>query len=406
MKRRFDRALGLFLITGLLFTLAPGSAGAEEWIEEPGITEELLVTDEEIFVSESADPIVFEEVPFIEETLETELPGEIEQAPETDSLSEDIVAEQLIPPNTEDQIPGEQEPEKTVAFETEHTDAFNSAEGETPAVKAEVSPTQSDAATAEAKTEAVFSTDEKAAFAAPKAEADISFRARLNAGGNLDFFVTLPADAAEKDYVIVIDTGYGKTETFENKTGETEITVFRNVKPHQLTKNMTVSVRHQGKTFSCNVWEYLKQVPQQYPDLDMAQLVPANKARCSGEIKGVSNYRAKLDLTDNNTSILICFQAEDGNNLRFSCSGHNITAPKQVSNGIWCVSLSGISVNELPMDFAITAEKDGQKAELRFSPFCDAAAHWGEDTPVVILSRALTAVMAEAEKNSASDAHA
>ena len=381
MKKQFDRVLSIFMLTALLFALVPGfacTAEAEEWVEGFDVIEESYPADEEQLLYE-ADSVIIDEESF----------RDADAPQDTQLFEEELITESA-------------EILETVLEET----VENIEENASPADKnAAAEGAQTGAKSGDADTQEHLAADiENAVLAAVQTESKIAFFGRMNADGNLDFCITLPEDAGETPYTIITDDGQGGMETFENGPGETEITVFSNVMPCQFAYNMTVTVFHEGNEIQYSIWDYLRQVPQQYAGLDMSQLVPANKALCSGGIEGVYDYCAKMDFSDGDTGILLYFRAEDAADLRFTCSGHGVTAPECIDYRLWAVRVTGISVKELPTDITIIGEKDGQKVELRYSPFCDAAMHWEEDTPYILLCRALTAVIADAERSSAANA--
>lgn len=404
MKSRLKRTMSLFLLTVLLFTIAPGSphaAMAEDWIEGSDVIEEpayeavdsVIFGEEIVYEEADVEELIDENQNSIEETLpvniETEQDSQLiidGQTPDGELvILEDAGVTEIIDSNENETTAADNTADESEASQNgTETSAEDGDKSETSAVQS-------------------FTFSEVAAFDAA-AETGVSIYGRLNAEGNLDFCIKLPENAGEAAYTVIADDGQGGTESFVNKAGETDITVFSNVMPHQLSASMKVSVLYQGKTLQCSICDYLRQVPQQYADLDMSKLVPGNKAQYSGELVGVYNYCAKLDLSNDDTAILIYFRAENVEDLRFSCSGHNVTSPEQTGFFMWGVRLTGISVKDLAEEFSIVAEKGGRKVELRYSPFCDAAAHWDEDTPFVLLCRALTAAMADSEKNSAAEA--
>jgi len=122
--------------------------------------------------------------------------------------------------------------------------------------------------------------------------------------------------------------------------------------------------------------------------------VPAKTAYCAGAISGMSDWHAGLVFDGGDTSILLCFRAEDPSGLRFVCPYHDVTGIKQENTGLWSVRVTGVTAAELPADLVVTVMKGEELALLSYSPLCYAAAHWNEDSSFILLCKALTAVLA------------
>ena len=332
MKKYFDRLLCLFLAQALVLTLLP-AAWAEEW--DTGLLEF------EETVDESPDFYVLEE-----ETLGSS--------------------------GTDEEYFLEASPGDDGGF-------FPAGPNGTG--------TETDAEVASSNSAAI-------SFAAAELDADVYFCARLNEIGNLDFFLLLPDNVGEAEYRIVAEDGQGSGAAYWNAAGESIIPVFVNVRPEQIRYNMYLTLRHGGTERSTSVWEYLKQMPRYCGGTEAAMQMPRNVARCSGSISGVTAWHAGIDTEYDDTAIRLYFRAEDTRGLHISCDGHAVSEPVRENADLWSVRVTGISVAELPADFIISAEKAGETVLLSFSPFCYAAAHWGEGTPFILLCKALAAVMA------------
>ena len=341
MKKRFRQTLLLFLLLTLL--LAPlRAAWAEEWDEYP----------EEEWMSEAAE----EDTDWMEEAFFEEV---FFEEPESDVGEEaEMMAEE--PGNLPIPVP------------TESAD-------------------RKEPAPVEFAAEGV-----RTVFAAQELDTDIWFGAVLNGAGNLDFYLLLPENAPQGAYMILADDGQGGTAARENAAGERTVPVFTNVRPDQLLYDMSFTLSHAGEERSISVWTYLSLVPDWYPGLDVSMPMAVNTAQYSGAITGVEDWHARLDFDGGDTSLLLCFRAEDAAGLQFACDGHRVTGPTLENDGLWTVRINGISVAELPADLVILAARDGEAVRLQFSPFYYAAVHWNEGTPFVLLCKALTAVLAAA----------
>lgn len=156
----------------------------------------------------------------------------------------------------------------------------------------------------------------------------------------------------------------------------------------QLTAPITVTVScgEDESLYSFTVFDYLKALPS-YTEAPL----PTNQAACTGEIDGVGDFHAKL-VTEGDPAVRLYFRAESADGLSFSCDGHTIGAPEKEEEGLWFVTVGDLTPADLPADLLITAAKEAQQAQIRFSPFCWAARHWEEtDDPLIALCRALSA---------------
>lgn len=156
----------------------------------------------------------------------------------------------------------------------------------------------------------------------------------------------------------------------------------------QLTAPITVTVScgEDEALYSFTVFDYLKALPS-YTEAPL----PTNQAACTGEIGGVGDFHAKL-AGEGDPVVRLYFRAESTDGLTFACDGHTIGAPEKEDEGLWFVTVGDLTPADLPADLLITAEKEAQQAQIRFSPFSWAARHWEEtDEPLIALCRALSA---------------
>ena len=156
----------------------------------------------------------------------------------------------------------------------------------------------------------------------------------------------------------------------------------------QLTAPITVTVScgEDEALYSFTVFDYLKALPS-YTEAPL----PTNQAACTGEIGGVGDFHAKL-AGESDPVVRLYFRAESTDGLTFACDGHTIGAPEKEDEGLWFVTVGDLTPADLPADLLITAEKEAQQAQIRFSPFSWAARHWEEtDEPLIALCRALSA---------------
>ena len=152
---------------------------------------------------------------------------------------------------------------------------------------------------------------------------------------------------------------------------------------------MALTLRHGEQERRITVRDYLEKC------CGAGMPVPAKTAYCAGAISGVSDWHAGLVFDGGDTSILLCFRAEDPSGLRFVCPYHDVTGIKQENTGLWSVRVKGVTAAELPADLVVTVMKGEELALLSYSPLCYAAAHWNEGSSFILLCRALTAVLAQ-----------
>lgn len=156
----------------------------------------------------------------------------------------------------------------------------------------------------------------------------------------------------------------------------------------QLTEPVTITVScgEDEALYSFTVFDYLKSLPS----CAVAPL-PTNQAAYTGEIDGVGDFHAKL-VTEGEPAVRLYFRAESTDGLTFACDGHTVSAPEKEDEGLWFVTVGDLTPADLPADLLITAAREAQQAQIRFSPFCWAAGHWEEtDDPLIALCRALAA---------------
>ena len=156
----------------------------------------------------------------------------------------------------------------------------------------------------------------------------------------------------------------------------------------QLTVPVTVTVACGGDEalYSSTVFDYLKALPA-YTEAPL----PTNQAAYTGEIEGVGDFHAKL-VTEGDPAVRLYFRTESTDGLTFVCDGHTVSAPEKEDEGLWFVTVGELTPADLPADLLITAARETQQAQIRFSPFCWAAGHWEEtDDPLIALCRALAA---------------
>lgn len=412
MKRRFNRILAVFLLQALLLTPLP-AAWAEEWEMDP---EPVSPYGEEV-LEEFDEYILFEEEIF-EEPEEEPAPAEEEELTPPEPEEEEILSVTWA---------GIEDGQLFVGYET-NRDAFVTvrlrADSEAQEVlleetRAVYPDTQElripldgldlpDACLIEATIDngsawhtllvrIMPESEMQLTFDAQPLEEDICFYAELNEDGDLDFCLLLPEGAESGAYKVTADDGKSdEPAALTNTAGEHVLRVFTGVRPHELSSGMTVSVVHGDKTQTVSVLDYLQQVPDQYEELDLSASIPTRKAQYSGAIAGIDDWHAGLALEDD-TALLLFFRAEAAKDLQLACEGHEVTAPKQEAEGLWSVRVGGIRAAELPADLVITAEKGEESVQLQFPPFCYAAAHWEDDTPFVLLCKAMTAVLTSSE---------
>ncbi len=333
MKTRFNRAGILFLLLALFYAPLP-AAWAEEWTS-PVLSEETAAADD------YTDYIVLEE----------EVP-----------VYEDLILEEAVTP-LEEELLLEEAP---------------AAKPQLSAGKPGTAP-QLQAASGEGSV--VLDMHEL--------DTGVYFYAEFNGAGSVDFRLLLPENARGGEYTVLAEDGQGGSAVTENAPGQRVIDVFTYVRPDQLFYDMALTLRHGEQERRITVRDYLASCG------GAGMPVPAKTAYCAGAISGVSDWHAGLVFDGGDTSILLCFRAEDPSGLRFVCPYHDVTGIKQENTGLWSVRVKGVTAAELPADLVVTVMKGEELALLSYSPLCYAAAHWNEGSSFILLCRALTAVLAQ-----------
>lgn len=331
MKTRFNRAGILFLLLALFCALLP-AAWAEEW-DTPVLTEEIAAPEDY-----TEYLIIEEEVPAREELI----------LEESDMLPEEELLEEVPAGEPQSSVGKPAAPQPQSAY------------GEEPI-----------------------------ALGVQALEPGVYFYGAINNAGSMDFCLLLPENARGGEYTVIAEDGQGGSTVTENAPGQRVIAVFSYVRPDQLFYDMALTLRHGEQERRITVRDYLARcggagIP-----------APAKAAYCAGAITGVSDWHAGLMFDGGDTSILLCFRAEDASGLRFVCPGHNVTGVKYENAGLWSVRVKGITAAELPADLVITAVKGKEFALLSYSPLCYAAGYWYDSSSFILLCRALTAVLAQ-----------
>lgn len=340
MKTRFNRAGILFLLLALFYALLP-AAWAEEW-DMPALTEETAAADD------YTDYIVLEE----------EVPA-----------YEYLILEEAVTPLEEELLPEE-----------------------VPAAKPQSSagkPQPSAGKPGAAPLLQAASGEGSVVLDMHELDTGVYFYAEFNGAGSVDFRLLLPENARGGEYTVLAEDGQGGSAVTENAPGQRVIDVFTYVRPDQLFYDMALTLRHGEQERRITVRDYLEKC------CGAGMPVPAKTAYCAGAISGVSDWHAGLVFDGGDTSILLCFRAEDPSGLRFVCPYHDVTGIKQENTGLWSVRVKGVTAAELPADLVVTVMKGEELALLSYSPLCYAAAHWNEGSSFILLCRALTAVLAQ-----------
>lgn len=331
MITRFNRAGILFLLLALFYALLP-AAWAEE-LDMPALTEEIAAADD------YTDYILIEE----------EVPA-----------YEELILEESVP------LPEEELLQDVPAGKPQPSDGKPSSAPEPQA----------------AAGEGAIGLDTQ------ELEPGVYLYAELNGAGSLDFRLLLPENVPGGEYTVIAEDGQGGSTVTENAPGQRVIDVFTYVRPDQLSYDMALTLRRGEQERRITVRDYLnKCCGAKIP-------APAKTAYCAGAISGVSDWHAGLVFDGGDTSILLCFRANDASGLRFVCPDHSVTSVKQENAGLWSVRVKGITAAELPADLVITVMQGKQMAQLSYSPLCYAAAHWKESSSFILLCRALTSAMA------------
>lgn len=411
MKKQFFRALAL-LLTLTLLTVPNCAALAEEWSEDAALYElEPLedFPDELLYESESFDapPVEEEPAPVEEEPAPSpELPsvtwaefrdGQLSVGYHTGldaRLSVAVRADEGQEPLFTCTVP------VSAAYDEISIPLDGAELPEDCLIEATID-NGSDWETVVIRNMPAFISDSMA-FDAQELTQGVYLYAEVNDTGDLNFSLLLPEGTAAGDYTVTPDDAEDE-DPIVNAAGETTLAVFNNVRPHELDKGF--SLKHgQEEPQHFALRDYLAKVPESCEELDMDALTPANRAQYSGGITGVEDWHAGLRLEEDDSVILLCFRAKSAEGLVFDCDGHNVSDPKQEADGLWFVRVQDIRAGDLPADLVITVTKGEETATLQYSPFCYAAAHWDEDTPFVLLCRAMAAVMDQAEDSAPEDA--
>lgn len=340
MKTRFKRA-AIFFLLPVLFCAPLPAAWAEEWTA-PVLSEEIAAADD------YTDYIVLEE----------EVP-----------VYEDLILEEAVTP-IEEELLLEEAPAAKPQSSAAKPQSSAVGPGAAPQLQA-------------------ASGGDSVVLDMHELDTGVYFYAEFNDSGSVNFRLLLPENARGGEYTLMTEDGQGGSAVVENAPGQRVIDVFSYVRPDQLFYDMALTLRHGEQERRITVRDYLASCG------GAGMPVPAKTAYCAGAISGVSDWHAGLVFDGGDTSILLCFRAEDPSGLRFVCPYHEVTAVKRENAGLWSVRVKGVTAAELPADLVITVMKGEELALLSYSPLCYAAAHWYEDSSFILLCKALTAVLAQ-----------
>lgn len=204
------------------------------------------------------------------------------------------------------------------------------------------------------------------------------------------------SDAEDAPYFFARLTEKGNLDFCVHLNGADEV-VDADVWPRLLTDEelVTAHLVVGEEEFEYNILDYLRALPA---NRDLELPLPDNQPGVAGELPGVYDFQARLELTEDGVVVRLyfCAEPEAAQELVFFCGGDELW-PEDVDSGLlWSVTVPHITVAELPADLLILGTNGVDEVSIRFSPICQAAMHWTElDLPLVLLCRALSVTAAE-----------